>query len=169
MYQRYDVVEIKSIFGGGQAAILDIKYSRPKYPYVVKMLTGRAERLYKLGENQIARKLRELDIDDPLRNPDVINIQKQQAKQNGGQEYAAMMAQRTPVNDANKSRWKVLALAIPGESKLIIKLRGKEQVVTFLGVNPRSPKYVFSATNQNGTTYKYPLGVVVDILQTQQA
>jgi len=78
-----------------------------------------------------------------------------------------MMAQRAP-DGPDKARWQVLAIAKPGESRLIINLRGKEQVVTFQGVNPRSPKYCFTATNQNGTTYKYPLRVVVDILQTQQ-
>ena len=159
MYDVYDVIEIKRNFGGGQAVIVDIKNSRPKFPYIIKMLTGRSKRLYKLGNHQIVKKLRELEKDDPFRNLDFINEDMQQ-ETNGGQDYAKMKSQITIGKE--QDRWNVLAKSIPGKSKLIIRLRGKEQVVTFQGVNPRSPKYVFTATNQNGTTYKYPLGVIVE-------
>jgi len=165
MYKKFDVVEIKDEFRGGEAVILDVKYSRPKYPYVVKILTSRSERFYKLGEMQIARKLRELDANDPLRKPNIINEQKKEKKEKkhkNGQDYAKLKAQYT--DNPDKTHWQILADAEIND-KIIIKIHGKEQIVTFNCVNPRSPKYVFTATNQNGTTYKYPLGVVVDILK----
>lgn len=60
----------------------------------------------------------------------------------------------------DKARWGILAKATPNQW-LDINLNGRGQRVQFKHVIEKGEKYVFSATNMNGTTYRYPLNVLV--------
>lgn len=76
-----------------------------------------------------------------------------------GQRRAEYMAHQA-FGSTSKAQWGLLAKAKPGDW-LDVRLNGRQQRVKFNHVIESGSKYVFNATNLNGTTYRYPLEILI--------
>lgn len=75
------------------------------------------------------------------------------------QGQARAKRETKPLFGKTDPRWEILATLKAGDA-LIIMRNGREETVIFKNVIPTGAKYVFAATNSNGTTYKYQLEAI---------
>lgn len=154
-FQVNDIVASGPGYSQAAFVIVAIHPSRPKNPYDgVSLANGKT---YRFGDDTLAPK--RIGVADAGWNstPAQSNLPFDQNWLNG----ARRATQEAVVSSGDsQKRWQKLANLKPGD-KFLGRVRGKLDTLTFRQVTERGYKYVFVATNSNGTTYKYPLGVVV--------
>lgn len=157
-FKRGDIVVSAPGWTIGCYLIVKCDPTRPKNVYTGLSLPSLKS--YMLSDASLSAKIGEAtaeflaSLNNPNPGPDqaVINPAYDRGKRRA--EYMSGYAV-----GADKERWQMLAAAKPGDYLTII-LRGKTCQVQFNHVIEAGVKYVFNATNGNGTTYKYPLHVL---------
>lgn len=173
MFQRLDIVESAPGWSRALFVITDVDLSRPRNIYTgVDLRTRRSYRLSDEGlapvrvgqvdESWFQRNLgttappvEEGDQDQAgaaAINPELVRRGEFRARRE------ALFAARLG-NPQLQARWEKLANLKPGDMLTIVRY-GQPEQVRFQYVTERGTRYVFAATNQNGTTYRYPLAVV---------
>jgi hypothetical protein len=173
MFQRLDIVESAPGWSRAVFVITDVDLSRPKNIYTGVDL--RTRRCYRLSDEGLAP-VRVGQVDEswfqrnlgtaaaPAEEGDqeeeaaaVVNpemVRRGQFRARREALFAAQVGATEP-----QARWEKLAALQPGDMLTILR-RGQPEQVRFHYVTERGTRYVFVASNQNGTTYRYPLAVV---------
>lgn len=153
-FNRGDIVNTAAMARPAAFVIVSVDPTRPKNAYNGKNLVN--GQTYRLSDDHLGVKIGTATpefIDGTSTNNPTVSVESER-----GRQHAEMMARFA--TGMEKARWEVLAKAKPGDW-INIKLRAKPERVQFQMVNMKGEKYVFSATNGNGTGYKYPLSVIV--------
>lgn len=155
-----DIVTSGSGFRPGVFVITAIHPSRPKNQYDgISLMNGKT---FRLGDDSLASK--RIGVADEgwqtNKSSDSVVIGDMVLSQAWlkGARRAAQEVELAFGED--RSRWEKLMHLKPGD-KINCRVRGNFEILTFHNVTDRGYKYVFVATNNKGTTYKYPLSVVV--------
>lgn len=159
-FQVNDIVTSGPGYRPGVFVITAVHPSRPKNQYDgVSLMNGKT---YRLGDDSLAAKRTGVadagwntaNSKDSVVLGDVV-LDQTWLK---GARRAAQEAMLAAGDD--RKRWEKLANAKPGD-KIECRVRGRQETLTFRHVTDRGYKYVFVATNSNGTAYKYPLAVIL--------
>jgi len=142
-YKTGDIVLLTELCGGKTVIITEIDDSKPLFKYAARQIGGRSVKTYWTKESQIADKIGE-KADHPYvleRQRGVANSPKNVV--GGREKVMAYLRTRSPGDIIQTTR------------------KGVDARLSFNRMIPNGRRFVFSATNANGTSYRYPWEFVV--------
>jgi hypothetical protein len=156
-FQVGDIIQMTEPYGGRFEVIVALHLDKPKNKYACVSMSGKSDKRYNLADDQIARRIGQLDADAPILTDQVVKPKPQQNDDG---------------NDAK--RWAILNSACVGDRIVIRSNRQKDvlakdtkgytfrtEAIDFICLVPRGRKFVWAGANRNGTEYSYPLSVIV--------